>query len=243
MRPLLTIIGMACLVPLLLSSTCLTVDPPRPDRLSAPIFIEADIVLKKFDGEIREMVRVAWEPDSTDTISVIFYQVLRQVDTDSLPTPIINIPDTVTELFEPVYQFNLANRTNEHLISYWIFAIDSLERRGDTSAAFIVELAREVDLLSPITKLTDSLFSWGINDIKNQSRFHAFLWKPDAILWESDTINEFIGGNYTKFNRFLPPPLHPLETGEYFWGVELTIVGGLNANDPKSITITKFSVE
>ncbi len=231
------------MAPILISSTCLTIDPDPPDKLSAPVFTEASIAMKMYDDELREMVHVAWEPDSSDTIPIQFYQLLRQTDMDSLPKPITNIPDTVTDIFEPVYQFELDDRTEEHCVTYWIFAIDTLLRSGDTSAAFIVELAREVDLLSPTTKLVDSLFSWGISDVKNQSIFHAFLWKPDLILWESDTISEFIGGNYTKFNRTLPPPLYPLAAGEYFWGVELIIVGGLNANDPTSITITQFSVD
>ncbi len=230
------------MVPLLLSSNCLTDEWEPPDLLSAPVFTDTEIMMKLYDNEIREVILVSWEPDSTDTISIIFYQVLRQTDNDSLPTPITNIPDTITELPILVYQLNLSDRVKEHTVSFWIFAIDSFGRAGDTSVAFIVKLARKVDLLSPTTTLTDSLFSWGINDIKNLSRFNAFLWKPDTTLWVSDTINEFIGGNYTKFDQCLPPPLYPLETGEYFWGVELTIVDGL-PNEPKSITIAKFTVE
>lgn len=246
MRIIVTVLYFAIFLPILISSTCLTVDPPPPARLSAPQFIHAEIVPKEFDGEMREMIHVQWEPDTADTISLHSFQLLRQPDTDSLPTPITGIPQSYRDNYDAVYLLTIANRTVEHLVYYWIFGLDTLGRAGDTSSVFIVELARAVNLLHPqendtiIDTITNIFFRWEVPAIFNQTMSHVILWKSDSLIWVSDTVKDYTGGGAKIYQKPIAGAILPLASGDYFWGVELIIVGGINANDPTSVTLRKF---
>ncbi len=251
MRSFIIVLGIAILVPLLLSSTCLTIDPPLPARLSAPQFTSAEVIPGEYDEEIQEMIHVEWVPDTTDTISIYSFQIVRQTDVDSFPIPITNIPNTVRDNYDPVYFFNLENRTREHLIFYWIFAVDSLGRAGDTSTVFGIDLARVVTLVQPYENdtledtLSNIVFRWLVPSIQlGPCDISTQIWKSTALLWTSDTAKQqhipSEGKNYTES---LPASLVPLTSGVYLWGVSLTIYGGTGANDPTSITTRKFYVK
>ncbi len=246
---MITILACAFWTVILISSTCLTVDPPPPALLSAPEFIKAEIIPRTFDGEIREMIHVQWEPDTTDTISIYTFQILRQPDTDSLPTPITGIPDTYRDNYDAVYSLTIANRTIEHLVYYWIFALDTLGRAGDTSSVFSVELARKVNLLHPEendtinTMITNIFFQWEVPAIFNQTMSHAILWKNDSLIWASDTVKDYTGGGSKIYRKPVDDSILPLVSGVYLWGVELIIIGGINANDPTSVTLRKMYVQ
>ena len=118
----ITIIG--AFLPLLLSSICITPPEPRPNPLSSPVFTNYNIIAKQYNDEYHEMVYLQWQPDTTDTISITSYTVIRKVDIDSFQNLITNIPADVNDLYDPTYKFIDADkRTNDRLIFYRIFAI------------------------------------------------------------------------------------------------------------------------
>jgi hypothetical protein len=236
-------------VPLLLSSTCLTIDPPLPQRLSPPIFSGVNIHPGYFNGSLQEMITLRWEPDTTDTVSIVSFCILRRTDSDSFPTPVTNIPGTVREIWDPVYLLNMTDRSAEHLVTYRIFGIDSLGRNGDTSGAYIVEIARFVNLLNPADRsvfpdtLRELKFRWEVTPIVNQFNVHVLVWKSDTLVWTSDTIRDYTGGLSKIYERTLPGSVYNFKSGTYFCGVSLTITGGEYENDPSSIRLSSFYVE
>jgi hypothetical protein len=246
MRLLMPLLYVTLFLPILVASTCLTVDPPLPERLSAPRFIHAEIIPKVYDGEIRETIHVQWEPDTTDTIPIYSFQILRKPDTDSLPTPITGIPKTYRDNYDAVYLLSITDRTKNDTIDYWIFAIDTLGRAGDISLVYTVELARAVNLLHPAENdtVTDTtlniFFRWEVPPIFNQTFSHVILWKSDSLIWASDTVKDFTGGVSKIYQKSRAGTLLPLTPGEYTWGIELIIIGGMHANDPTSVTLRKL---
>ena len=250
MRPSLVISILVGLLPVLLSSICITPPEPRPDRLSSPVFYNSETVAGQFDNEYHEMIYLQWQPDSTDTIPVISYKIIRQVDIDSFQTFITSIPADVNDLYDPTYKFvDADDRTNDRLIFYRIFAIDGIDegRPGDTSAVCTVSLARVVDLLSPLIDTISnqsSNFKWQVPSINNPIKTYVVLWLNDSTLWVSDTIKDFTGGGPKTYERTLPSSLLPLYSGVYFWGGFLVIQGGsVNGDDASSVAIRNFYVK
>lgn len=250
MRPSVIVSVLGAFLPILLGSTCPTIDPPRPDRLSSPIFTNYETVARQFDDEYHEMIYLQWTPDSTDTIPVISYQIIRQVDIDSFPAKITNIPADVNELYDPTYKFiDADNRKKDRLIFYRIFAVDSIDdgRPGDTSVVCTVSLAALVDLLSPLIDTIPNQpvnFKWQVPSIFNPIKTYVVLWLSDSTLWVSDTIKDYTGGGVPPYERSLPSSLLPLYSGVYFWGAFLIIQGGsITGDDALSVAIRNFYVK
>jgi hypothetical protein len=227
--------------------SCLTVDPPRPDLLSAPHFTGYQIIaVPDYANEYQETIRLHWIPDSTDPISPISYEIIRQADTDSFPSYIRNIPDTIHTINEPTHKFDELDRTEEHLIFYRIFAYDSLGRTSDTSAVCTVALARNLILMHPENIMSDpageEYFKWEISEgINNYIIYHVCLWKDDSLIWESDPKGENVGNMAVYREEKLPSIYSPLTKNKYYyWGVALSII---DIYDPASITIRNFYVE
>ncbi len=247
MRLLKTLINPFVLMSLTFFLSCtLTEDPPPPDRLSAPYFTDYQIIaVPDYTNEYHETIYLQWAPDSTDPISPISYEIIRQADTDSLPSYIRNIPDTVNEVYEPTYKFDELDRFEEHLIFYSIFAYDSLGRVSDTSVICTVSLARSLTLMHPEIIMSDipgtEYFKWEVPEhIQDWNVSHVLLWKKDSLIWESDSAWHYTGGSAEYPEKKLPNNLSPLEKITYYWGIEFAI---LRNNDPVSITIGKFTVE
>ena len=250
MRPSVIVSILGALLPVLLCSTCPTIDPPRPDRLSSPLFTHFEIVAGQFDNEYHEMIHLQWVPDSTDTIPITSYHIIRKVDIDTFPTQITNIPADVNELFDPTYKFiDADSHKDDRLIFYRICAIDSIDdgRPGDTSVACTVSLASLVDLLTPPADTIPNQpvnFKWQVPSIFNPIKSYVVLWLSDSTLWVTDTIKDYTGGGVPPYERSLPSSLLPLYPGEYFWGAFLIIQGGsITGDDASSVAIRNFYVK
>lgn len=225
---------------------CLTIDPPPPDRPAAPKFTRYSIVAKKdSDNEYNEFIQLYWMYDTTDQISIRYFEIIRMLPVDSNSnTNIKNIPHSITTMYDKISNFNLVNpRTSSNTIFYKIFAIDSLERSGDTSVVCTVSLAENVTLNSPFDTLHSNVFQWVVPQIFTQSITSILLWNNDSLLWNSDSIPDYTGGGAKSQSKTLPVHLSPLSTGRYFWGVNMTLVSGGIDSDPSSITIREFYVE
>ena len=250
MRPSVIVSILGAFLPILLCSTCPTIDPPRPDRLSSPIFTHSEITAGQFDNEYHEMIHLQWVQDSTDTIPVISYQIILKFDIDSFPANITNIPADVNELFDPTYKFiDTDNRKEDRIIFYRIFAIDSIDdgRPGDTSVTCTVSLASLVDLLVPSADTIPNQpvnFKWQVPSIFNPIKSYVVLWLSDSTLWVSDTIKDYTGGGVPPYERNLPQSHLPLFSGEYFWGAFLIVQGGsITGDDASSAAIRNFYVK
>ena len=225
---------------------CLTIDQEPPQRLSAPIFTHYSIVAKKdFDNEYSEFIQLNWIPDSTDKISIRYYEITRVIPIDSNSnTNIKNIPHDTTTMYDRVSNLNLLSpRTKSNNILYRIFAVDSLERAGDTSVVCTVSLAENVILKSPFDTLHSDLFQWIVPQIFTQSITNILLWKNDSLIWESDSISDYTGGGSKNQRKILPASLSPLSPGKYYWGIKMSLVSGGIERDPSSITIREFYVK
>lgn len=248
MRLLAKWLYLSTLLPFLLGSSCPTEDPPPPPRLKAPYFTFQDIVAKPdYNNQYQETILLKWNVDSTDTISPIYYCLIRTTSVDSNPSIKTNIPtNLINGYLDPIHPLGLSI-IYEEFVYYRIFTIDSLWRSGDTSAICTVSVAREVIILHPGDTITNTpgseKFTWLVPQIQ-QGPSHSFIsiWKNDSIQWTSDAEKIYTGGGSQKVNRLLPDSLSPLNSGVYYWGVSLIIIGGLNT-DPKSITIRKLYVK
>ena len=244
MRRTTTLTWIASLLPICIGAICDPIPPP-PATLSSPAFSGYDIVSRVYDGEHQEMIRLAWLPDSTDTVSVVSYQILRRGEADTFTTPIRDIAGTVQELFDPTVNFVEADkRDNEYHVFYRIFAFDSLGRPGDTSVVCTVSLARFVKQLQPLDTFQNEPFKWQVPPVFNLTLSHVILWKGDSTLWTSDTIRAYTQGGVPPFERSLPQSFPPLIPGKYFWSVHLKILGGgMGGDDALSIITTNFYVK
>jgi len=244
MRTAAFLTGIAAILPVCLGAICDPIPAP-PATLSSPVFTGYDVVSRIYDGEHQEMIVVQWEPDSTDTVSVVSYQMLRRGEADTFATPIRDIAGTVRELFDPTVNFvESAKRENEYNVFYWIFALDSLGRPGDTSPACTVSLARFVKQLQPLDTFQNEPFRWQVPPIFNRTMSFVTLWRGDSVLWTSDTMLEYTGGGVPPFEKSLPGNFPPLPPGTYFWGVPLRILGGgANGDDALSVITTNVHVK
>jgi hypothetical protein len=217
------------------------VDPPPPPPLPAPIITSSTIhAITDIDWEIHETVTLQWIAAPDSSLSVISFKILRVVA--SLPLPLLTKTsiDSLNTLLEPVAGLTIPDRTAEQSIIYRIFAIDSLDRSGDTSVACTLIIARAIPLLLPQDTLMGNQFKWEIpNGIPDQTRSCVILWHNGLLLWKSADVMKYTNGLSETFSKYLPDSLVTLPSGIYYWGVHLTIEGG---TFPESFTIRKFYV-
>lgn len=220
---------------------CATIDPPPPSPLSAPIITDSTIVaVPDIDKEITESIQIQWTAGPGDSLSVYSFKIIRNTALQTLPLLTKLSIDSLNTLIDPVAQLNLPNRNDEQYIIYRIFALDSLDRPGDTSAACTITLARSIPLLSPKDTFVVNQFKWEVpNGIYNQTRSCAILWHQGSLVWKSDDVLKYTNGLSEIFTRALPDSLMPLAPGRYYWGIQLTIEGGVF---PVSFTIRKLYV-
>lgn len=238
MRQWIMILAGALTFPIFLGLTCPTIDPPPPPRLTRPAFTQAEIVAKTDHAQqFHEAIRLHWHPPSTQHISIDNYCIIRFVAYDSSLKhyTVSGIDTTVDDLIAPL---NIP-RIDMQQVLYRVYAIDSLGRAGDTSVPCTVSLAPEVSLSHPANTLDTAHASyylqWVIPQvIGNETISYGIVWKTDSCLWQSPSVKTF----NTKIAKYpFPVSLYPFETGKYYWGVKLVVVG---ENDPTSFTIRHF---
>jgi len=225
---------------------CPTIDPPPPAKLSAPAITEYKIYAKSdYSGEYHEFIKIIWRTDSSDQILTDRFNIIREIDNDSFPTVITNIPGTNTEFDDDVNLFNIMDRTVEHRIYYHIYGYDTLDRSGDTSVACTLVLARNLILMHPGDTMKESTgneyFQWEVPEqISDPNISQLYLWRGDSLVWKSDSIRIFSMGRAQYLKKKLPSFLSPLQRGKYYWGIEFSII---ETYYPMSITIRNFTVE
>ncbi len=233
-----------------LAISCLTVDPPRPTTLGAPINVSAAIY--DFDSTNNvpgEYIRISWNKNSSDTISTATYTILSFIDsTDTMGTPgkVTNIPENINTYFTPVNEvYKNISRDQERWIAYTVLGVDTLGRPGDTAALCTVNLAPSVLQSSPGTSIADTVtslsFKWFVRKVQDQTITSISLWKENLKIWTSKAESLYTGGaDMTPVSKMLPDSLSPLSEGEYQWIVSFRIING--SDEPQSFTAKELNV-
>lgn len=230
----------------ILFSTCLTIDQPPPDHLSAPLITGYTIITKKdLYDQYHESIHLTWKPDTTDPISVWKYEIVHKTSYDSFFLATVhNIPGSINEYSDFTSNLNLSvPRISLEYVFYRVFAFDSLERVSDTSVACTVSLAPHVDLLHPLDTLRYNSFRWLVPQLFNPPITAIMLIKNDTLMWQSGYDTSWTGGAPLERIKSLPDSLIPLIPGNYSWGVVMQLIGGITQQDPSSITIREFHVK
>lgn len=230
-----------------LNMACLTVDPPRPSVLGAPVNLTA--VITEFDSTFSipgEYIRIGWNKNNSDTISSASYTILSFADSTGISGKVTNIPANINSYFVPVSEIYIQEfRDQERFIAYSIFGIDTLGRPGDTSAQCTITIAPSVLLSTPGATIIDTTsnikFKWFVRKIQDQTISLISLWKENSKIWISEPESLYTGGeDITAVTRTLPDSLTPLSEGQYEWSVSLRIIKG--NDEPKSFTIKELNV-
>lgn len=238
---------LVCVMTVLFQLSCLTVDPPRPIKLKAPISLNAEIV--NFDStfnEPGEFIKISWEKNPQDTISTANYTIIIKTDSTGTSSKITNIPNNIKNSYSSINTlYSEESRSVQRPIIYSIFSIDTLGRVGDTSQSCTVIVAPSVLLSSPgkSVNILDSsiVFKWFVRKVPDQTISSVSLWNEDTILWSSLPESLYTGGeDFTPVTENFPEHLLPLDIGLYTWIVSLQIVNGLD--EPTSFTFKDLNV-
>jgi hypothetical protein len=200
--------------------------PITPLRLKQPLITKLLLSEAKF-STYREAVHIEWTPPPDDSIAVRSFTLLRKTYDDSLfdvikhgiPDSIVSFNDDLTPIGFPLNGYNL--------IMYKVFAIDTLGRAGDTSAACSLYLAPQPELstLDTVTRC----FGWLSRNIQGSVTSHIKLWNSTGdSLWTSKRVEEL--GNEqvpVNFSACLPDSLKPLLPGIWYFAVFLEANGSL----------------
>lgn len=120
----------------LLSLSCIPVEPPLPQKITAPklIFKQMAVARNTF-GEYHEAIQLQWHRSESDTLPVQSFTLMRKFSNDTtfeLFDRSQHIPADTTNFFDELSadQFPASGSDS---VFYLLFAIDTLGRPGDTS--------------------------------------------------------------------------------------------------------------
>jgi hypothetical protein len=224
---------------------CVPVIDPPPPRLAAPRITQTGIVALRVPGtqDYQEFVRLRWEPPANDSLEIAEYRLLRKYPLDA-PEPLLQIEPHIDEYFEPTHELGL-ERSSRTALVYRLYAVDELERAGDTSLPCTVSLASAALLVEPVDQdtLQANHFEWILARESSPSTYTFNLWSSDTLLWQRTYPGAFlIGEEYQRrFAESLPDSLYAsLRPGRYCWGIHWKVAEDIR--DPESITIGVFHV-
>gem|GEM_PF-2379253 len=226
-------IAIAAVALLLQGVVCIPPEPPVPDRLKAPVFKEGKVVVERLNGTYEELIYLRWAPPDTDSvpISVKNYVIIQHLPFDTAADT-LGVLSSEPEILPATRTFayqrteNLRRYGSGEILSmyYQIYAVDSLERPGDTSEPFGVALLRNVTLLAPTDTLSGNNFVWETRFIQDEIFTNMMLWREaDAsLIFISDTVDYFTTYyDIKQFSARIPNIRWPLQSGIYTWAVRL----------------------
>ena len=215
-----------------IASTCPTADPFPPPQIIAPSFTLMEVTGVKSGGAYRAAVHMQWKLGTADSFPVKSFVVLKKASGDSaFGIMHYGIPDTVFDDYDiinakdlPQYQL-FGNPYSA--VKYLVFAVDTLGRSGDTSAADSILLTWPPTLTYPLDTLNQNLFTWQTSGYQGGYYANMVLWGGAGLVWSSPIPSSPRFGNVAldSFNVQLPSALYPLQTGQYYYGVVVTFPG------------------
>jgi hypothetical protein len=229
------ILGWCICAVIVMAGACPTPIEPLPPVLNAPSFLTKKVTWAKVTtNSFAEVVSLSWKKSDADTIPTGSFTILRKIGSQSTYTAAMRgIPASISDYADPISQFGFSKE-----VIYRIFAVDTLNRSGDTSLPCTLTLAQQVILREPADTLTANYFSWDVLGQMVMGGFTCTFAFADtaAVRWQAPpTVLTFIGENtLLTLTQALPDTLWPLPRGRYFWSVRLDISGGAN---PQSIIV------
>jgi hypothetical protein len=217
-------------MPVLTALVCLPPEPALPPLLNAPVFTKGTVVIENASGIWQEMIRLEWTPSDSSYSAINEYVILTEIPFDTAVDSmgIIDmepqrLPASKTFAYHPTESIRRLTPDSQIVtIHYRIFAIDSLDRSGDTSSSFEVSLLKTVVLVSPADTLHNNRFHWEFVGIADEIFSNMLLIWPDSISkqYVGDTSSAFAFlYDPLKFIVSLPDTLLPLHSGYYTWAV------------------------
>jgi hypothetical protein len=211
--------------------------PITPLRLKQPAMTKPFLSEAKF-STYREAIRIGWVAPSADSIAIRSYTLLRKTYNDSLFDVCSHgIPDTIT-FFNDDLTLTGFPADGYFLVMYKVFAIDTLGRAGDTSAACSLYIAPQPELTTLDT--TTWCFGWLSHSIQGSVTSHLKLWNAAGnFSWNSPRTEE-LGSESTPvpFSACLPDSLKPLPSGAVYFAIFLEANGSLY----QSMKVGSFNV-
>jgi hypothetical protein len=208
---------------------CQYYPPITPLRLKPPVFSKPFLSEAKF-STYREAIHITWTPPSTDSITIRSYTLLRKTGDDSLfdvftrsqgiPDSIVSFDDDLTPIGFPVNGYDL--------IVYKIFAIDTLGRAGDTSAACSLYLASQPEL----TRIDTAAwcFGWLSRGIQGSVTSHLKVWNAGGTRSWTSPASEELGNEQVpvNFSSCLPDTFKPMTAETWYFALFLDANGSLH---------------
>jgi hypothetical protein len=126
------------------SITCIPTPQSITNRTQAPAFNSVELtVFKDQSGVYNEGVYLTWTPYPADSVSILYYTLLRKFPGDSLFdvfTLSQRIPSTVNEFYDKLDASSFPTDSFD-ILQYKIFSVDNHGRFGDTSAVRTLTIA------------------------------------------------------------------------------------------------------
>ena len=211
--------------------------PVTPLRLKQPAITKIFLSEAKF-STYREALHIVWSPPPTDSISIRSYTLLRKTYNDSIfavlkygiPDSIVSFNDDLTLVGFPVDGYDL--------IEYKLFAIDTLGRPGDTSAACSLYIAPQPELTALDT--TTWCFGWLSRSIQGSVDSYIKVWNSAGdSLWTSPSVEEFGNAQVpVNFSACIPDSLIPSLPDTWYFAIFLDA----NGSEHQSMKVGSFNV-
>ena len=226
---------------LLMASSCPTSDPFPPPPLRAPVFTGIGITGIKISDAYRAAVRLQWDLRGKDSLPVSQYVILRKKQSTDTAFSVLHyaIPDSVFDDYDVLLTNDVPAQGVYSKIGYRIFAIDTMERSGDTSATDSIRICWAPLVGYPQDTLKQNLFKWYTIQYMAGYFTYLYLWdETKGLCWTSPMPNEPSYGHETLDSFFvhLPDSLYPLATGDYWYGLKVEIPG----ENIQTLTIQEF---
>jgi hypothetical protein len=202
-------------------------EPLAPPRLASPAVTGIGIAETKPPSPLQEAIRISWQPPSEDSVAIRSFTLIRKTASDSgfdVFTRSQGIPDSVHTFDDPATPIGFPI-DGFFLVSYRLFAVDTLGRPSDTSAACSLYLAPQptVDTID----LAGGTVRWHTRFIQGSVLSWIKLWNgASGASWESRPAEDFGSYDYPLyFTVGLPDSIRPVAPGTWGFAVFIQAMG------------------
>jgi hypothetical protein len=207
--------------------TCPSPEPFPPPSLSAPVFLKMEVAAFKFDT-YRPAIHLQWRAPSHDSLGIKEFVILKKTQSDSGFSVLVrSIPDSISNFYEAADNVGFPS-SDYKAVTYRIFAIDTIGRAGDTSAADSVVLVWPPQPVQPKdfdTLAGEDSLVWSVSNVQAGFFTYLFIYNDSlGLVWKSPkplTPSFLTDGQTGIFGVVLPQVLLPLTSGVYSWAVKI----------------------
>jgi hypothetical protein len=211
-----------------------------PPHLGPPQITTMALTEARLSGSWREAIHLRWEAPPTDSIGIRSYTLIRRTGNDSsfdVFSRSQGIPSSIDTFNDDIKPFGFPE-TDFFPVRYQIFAVDSLGRSGDTSAACSLSLARQPGI--DTVDLAKSSIRWFSEFIQGSIETYIKIWNTAGDGYFSSARQEEFGSWDTPvyFSTTLPDSLSPFSPGTWYYAIYLFAMGA----ERQSLKVDSFNV-